>query len=71
MMNSELAGGTYIALKGRVPVKVTGPVHKGNALIAGADGCGTASMDPNRRAFAIALETNLDPGVKIIEAAVL
>ena len=71
MMNSELAGGTYIALKGRVPVKVSGPVHKGNALIAGADGCGTASMDPIRRAFAIALETNLDPGVKIIEAAVL
>jgi hypothetical protein len=71
MMNSELEGGTYIALKGRVPVKVAGPVHKGNALIAGANGCGVASMDPTRRAFAIALETNLDPGVKTIEAAVL
>ena len=71
MMNSELVGGTYIALKGRVPVKVTGPVHKGNPLIAGNDGCGVASMDPTRRAFAIALETNLDPGVKTIEAAVL
>lgn len=71
MMNSELAGGTYIALKGRVPVKVSGPVHKGNALIAGADGCGVVSMDLTRRAFAIALETNLDLGVKTIEAAVL
>jgi hypothetical protein len=71
MMNSELEGGTYIALKGRVPVKVSGPVNKGNALIAGADGCGVQSMDPSCRAFAVALETNLDPGVKIIEAAVL
>jgi hypothetical protein len=71
MMNSGLEGGTYIALKGRVPVKVTGPVNKGNPLIAGNDGCGVVSMDPNRRAFAVALETNLDPGVKIIEAAVL
>ena len=71
MMNSELAGGTYIALKGRVPVKVVGPVNKGNALIAGPDGCGVVSMDPTRRVFAIALETNLDLGVKTIEAAVL
>jgi hypothetical protein len=71
MMNSELEGGTYIALKGRVPVKVVGPVSKGNALIAGPDGCGVASMDPSRRVFAIALETNLDLGVKTIEAAVL
>ena len=71
MMNSELEGGTYIALKGRVPVKVAGPVSKGNALIAGADGCGVVSMDPTCRVFAIALETNLDLGVKTIEAAVL
>lgn len=71
MMNSQLEGGTYIALKGRVPVKVAGPVYKGNALIAGADGYGVVSMDPLRRTFAIALETNLDPGVKTIEAAVL
>ena len=71
MMNSELAGGTYIALKGQVPVKVSGPVYKGNALIAGNDGCGVVSINPDRRVFAIALETNLDLGVKTIEAAVL
>lgn len=71
MMNSELEGGTYIALKGRVPVKVNGPVHKGNALIAGDNGCGVVALDSTRRAFAIALETNLDHGVKTIEAVVL
>ena len=31
MMNSE-ADGQYIALKGRVPVKVEGPVKKGQAV---------------------------------------
>jgi hypothetical protein len=71
MMNSGLEDGTYIALKGRVPVKVNGPVHKGNSLIAGNDGCGVITMDNTRRVFAIALETNLDPGVKTIEAVVL
>lgn len=71
MMNSGLVGGTYIALKGRVPVTVSGPVNKGSPLFAGNDGCGIVTMDPARKAFAIALETNLDPGVKTIEAAVL
>jgi hypothetical protein len=71
MMNSQLVGGTYIALKGRVPVKVNGPVHKGNPLVPGDNGCGQVTMDPNKRVFAIALETNLDHGVKIIEAVVL
>jgi hypothetical protein len=42
MMNSELEGGTYIALKGRVPVKVTGAVKKGDNLIAGENGTAIA-----------------------------
>jgi hypothetical protein len=71
MMNSGLEGGTYIALKGRVPVRVTGMVNKGDPLIPGNDGCGIVSGDTSRRAFAIALETNLEPGVKTIEAVVL
>lgn len=71
MMNSGLEGGTYIALKGRVPVRVTGMVNKGDPLIPGNDGCGIVSGDTTRRAFAIALETNLEPGVKTIEAVVL
>ena len=69
-MNSELEGGTYIALKGRVPVRVFGPVYKGNALMAHANGCATATMDRGRP-FAVALETNLEPGEKLVEAVVL
>jgi len=34
LMNSELFGGVAIALKGRVPCKVKGPVRKGNILVS-------------------------------------
>lgn len=81
MMNEGLVGGTYIALKGRVPVKVTGAVKKGDRLIAAGDGCaGVASIllknMPIRAGgfpdtFAISLETNNDPGIKLIEAIIL
>jgi hypothetical protein len=33
-MNDALEGGTYIALKGRVPCKVKGPVKKGDVLVS-------------------------------------
>jgi hypothetical protein len=71
MMNSELEGGTYIALKGRVPVKVVGSVKKGDRLVATANGCATAGVPHSSDVFAIALETNSDVLVKIIEAVVL
>jgi hypothetical protein len=38
MMNSELEGGQYIALKGRVPCRVVGPVNKGDQLLAANNG---------------------------------
>ena len=71
MMNSELEGGTYIALKGRVPVKVTGVVNKGDTLIAGDNGTAMAWLSDSNAVFAIALESNNDTGVKVIEALVL
>ena len=71
MMNAELEGGTYIALKGRVPVKVSGQVKKGDQLVA--HDSGTAIVDNSRSAlvFAIALESNDSESVKTIEALVL
>jgi len=71
MMNSELEGGTYIALKGRVPVKVIGAIKKGQRLIAGNDGCAVAAVPHSNDIFAIALESNDDIGIKLIEAIVL
>jgi hypothetical protein len=79
-MNAMLEGGTFIALKGRVPVLVHGAVKKGEALVAGnrpdnPPGTARSSNEiaghDRHREFAIALETNLDSGVKIVEAIIL
>lgn len=70
-MNSELEGGTYIALKGRVPVKVTGAVKKGQRLIASNNGTATAAVPHANDVFAIALESNDDSGTKLVEAVIL
>ncbi len=69
MMNSELEGGTYIALKGRVPVKVVGKVNKGDYLTAIENGC--AEPGGPAFSFAIALESSEDTEVKLIEAVIL
>jgi regulator of RNase E activity RraA len=71
MMNSELEGGTYVALKGRVPVKVIGAVKKGDNLIAANDGCASVGVHHSSDVFAIALESSNDSGVKLIEAIIL
>lgn len=71
MMNSELEGGTYIALKGRVPVKVVGPVRKGQRLVAGKNGTAIAVDGAHLDVFAIALEDNQNTEVKIVECVIL
>lgn len=71
MMNKDLEGGTYIALKGRVPVKVTGAVRKGQRLVAGNNGTAVAAVPHANDVFAIALESSDDTGVKLVEAIVL
>jgi hypothetical protein len=70
MMNKDLEGGTYIALKGRVPVKVNGTVKKGDRLTAGDNGCAVV-VNECKDVFAIALESSEDAGIKLIEAVVL
>lgn len=70
MMNKDLEGGTYIALKGRVPVKVNGAVKKGDRLVAGDWGCAQVAAD-RLDVFAVALDSSDEPGVKLIEAVVL
>lgn len=71
LMNSGLEGGTAVALKGRVPVKVTGSILKGQRLVAGPNGTAQAAMGNNADVFAIALETNEDSNVKFVECIVL
>jgi hypothetical protein len=71
MMNSELEGGTYVALKGRVPVKVIGRIKKGDELIAADNGCASFAVPHANGVFAVALESSDDAGVKLIEALIL
>ena len=45
VMNEDLTGGVLVALKGRVPVKVSGEVKKGDLLVTADDlGCATAAQ---------------------------
>jgi hypothetical protein len=71
MMNKDLEGGIYVALKGRVPCKVAGPVKKGQRLIAGDDGVAVAVNTKTSDVFAISMETNDSDDVKLIEVVVL
>jgi len=68
IMNDELEG-QAIALRGRVPVKVIGPIRKGQALICNQDGKGIYGDTIN--SFAIALETNEEQSVKLVECVIL
>ena len=71
MMNKDLEGGIYVALKGRVPIRVIGAVKKGDRLIASNNGCAEVGAVHANDVFAIAMETNSSSDVKLIEAVVL
>jgi hypothetical protein len=70
-------GGIYlpVALIGRVPCRVVGPVHKGDRLLATVEGLARAldkSTDaPHVVSFARSLVTNLDEGDRLVEVAIV
>lgn len=67
LMNKD-ADGQAIALRGRVPVRVIGPISKGQTVIASNDGRAIYGMvNP----VAIALESNLDFNEKLVECVIL
>jgi hypothetical protein len=72
IMNSHLAGGTLVALKGRVPVKVQGTVKKGDKLVPAQNmfGAASAANKSDTDYFAIALQDH-QSGSGVIEALVL
>ena len=69
LMNGA-AGGQPIALKGRIPLKVYGPIQKGQRLSTSHE-TGHAEFARGDYSFAIALETDISMGSKIIEAIIL
>ena len=70
-MNDGLENGTYVALKGRVPVRVIGTVRKGQRLVAANDGCAVAGVPHANDVFAVALESSDNTGIKLIESIIL
>lgn len=66
---NDVSSGQAVALRGRVPVKVVGPIKKGQPLICNQDGKGIFGDTNN--SFAISLETNLETGVKLVECVIL
>lgn len=79
MMNAGLGEGSkfpFIALDGRIPVKVVGPVKKGQRLVSSNTPGVARAIENNQVAasyvsvFGRALETNDDPGIKLIDAVV-
>lgn len=74
LMNSG-SGGLAIALRGRVPVRVTGPVAKGDLLVTSTTPGYATSVGSDSgfgaKVFAKAIESNPDNGTKIIEAVIL
>ena len=73
-MNAKSVG-LPVALRGRVPVKLIGPVTKGDSLITSAcsgfaESVGT-DLTYGQAVFAKALETDLEPGKKTIIAVII
>jgi hypothetical protein len=74
LMNAGTSG-LPVALRGQVPVKVIGPVVKGDSLVTSAQAGLAQSVGRDRSyaqaVFAKSVETNLEPGNKIIIAVIL
>jgi hypothetical protein len=64
MMNSD-ADGQYVGLTGRLPVRVKGPVKKGQAVYA--MDAGVCTTIASTALVGIALESNTDDGEKLVE----
>jgi len=72
IMNEGLEGGTPIALKGRVPVKVIGQIKKGDQLIAATNGhATTAGLQDGSRVFAVSMQDKDTIESGIVEAVIL
>ena len=65
LMNSE-SDGQIVALKGRVPVRIVGPIKKSQKVYARQNGTGSEEFVEDGL-IGIALETNLDSNEKLVE----
>ena len=73
-MNSG-GSGLPVALRGKVPVNVIGPVTKGDSLVTSTTAGMAMSVSRDRSygqaVFAKALETDTNEGIKVIQAVII
>jgi hypothetical protein len=71
-MNGMLKGDfpTMVALQGRVPVKVTGKIEKGDMLVSAGNGCAMSNPSPNVGTVIGKSLENFNDEYGIIEVAV-
>ena len=70
-MNEQLVDGKFIALTGKVPTKVIGPIEKGDFIVATEGGCARAGQyDEIGHKMGVALETSSEAGVKLVECVI-
>lgn len=67
MMNSE-SKGQIVGLIGKVPVRITGPIRKKQAIVSAGKGLARACETHSDYNFKLgfAIEENLDPGEKLV-----
>jgi len=71
LMNSGLEEGSVaVALTGRVPCKVTGPVRKGQMMVSNGDGTARAENNPTMGSVIGKALENFGDGVGVIEVVV-
>lgn len=72
-MNTELAGGTPICVKGRVPVRIVGPIRKTQIIVSNGDGTARAVDNFNEKMDKIgyALATDETMGEKLVECFIV
>ena len=72
MMNSHLAGGQFVALKGRLNVKIEGAIAKGDRLVATNNGYARkATPEEYANVFGISLQSDPTAKLTYIEAVIL
>jgi hypothetical protein len=75
LMNSEEPHSVAVALRGKVPVKVVGPVRKGDLLVTSYVAGHAESVGKDTKygvsVFAKAIQEDLSPGQKVITAVII
>ena len=66
IMNEDLENSQPIALKGRVPVRITGTVKKGQAVYVHDDGCASTAVNGGS-IVGVALQTDMHEEEKLVE----